>query len=26
MELPGSAERIRTAQETLVSLGARRPS
>jgi transcription-repair coupling factor (superfamily II helicase) len=25
MELPGSAERIRTAQETLVSLGARRP-
>ncbi|UPG84566.1 transcription-repair coupling factor [Luteibacter aegosomatis] len=26
MELPGSAERIRAAQETLVSLGARRPS
>jgi len=26
MELPGSAERIRTAQETLVSLGARRPT
>jgi transcription-repair coupling factor (superfamily II helicase) len=26
MDLPGSAERIRTAQETLVSLGARRPS
>jgi transcription-repair coupling factor (superfamily II helicase) len=25
MELPGSAERIRTAQEVLVSLGARRP-
>jgi transcription-repair coupling factor (superfamily II helicase) len=25
MELPGSAERIRTAQDTLVSLGARRP-
>lgn len=25
MELPGTAERIRTAQETLVSLGARRP-
>ncbi|QWT21026.1 transcription-repair coupling factor [Bacillus sp. NP157] len=26
MELPGSAERIRTAQETLVALGARRPT
>jgi len=26
MELPGAAERIRTAQELLVSLGARRPS
>ena len=25
MELPGTSERIRTAQETLVSLGARRP-